>query len=63
VNISKADKSDVFSAIASDFYDFEDALISAVAAREKADFIITRNKKDFKNSKVPAASPEEFLAQ
>ena len=42
--------------------DFEDALQSAMAARLKADYIITRNKKDFTNSAIPAVTPMEFLA-
>jgi len=43
--------------------DFEDAVIAAAARREKADFIITRNKDDFTDSPVPAVSPAQFLSQ
>lgn len=41
--------------------DFEDALQSVCASRLKADFIITRNLKDFKNSKVMAIKPTELI--
>lgn len=41
--------------------DFEDALQSVCASRLKADFIITRNLKDFKNSKVMAIKPDELI--
>ena len=41
--------------------DYEDALQSVCASRLKADYIVTRNLKDFKNSKVPAVAPSEFL--
>ncbi len=41
--------------------DFEDCVQSKVAAREKADYIITRNEKDFLQSSVPAVSPRSFL--
>ena len=41
--------------------DFEDAVLAAIAKREKADYIITRNTEDFVNSPVPAISPVEFL--
>ena len=41
--------------------DFEDALQSACASRVKADFIVTRNLKDFKNSKVMAIKPSELI--
>ncbi len=41
--------------------DFEDALQSVCAARLKADFIVTRNLKDFKGSKVMAIKPSELI--
>lgn len=41
--------------------DFEDALQSVCASRMKADFIVTRNLKDFKNSKVMAIKPSELI--
>lgn len=43
--------------------DFEDAIQSATAERLHADFIITRNVKDFRNSKIMALTPTEFLAR
>lgn len=43
--------------------DFEDALQSVTAERMNADFIITRNIKDFVKSKVTAFTPEELLAR
>ncbi|MDR1870152.1 MAG: PIN domain-containing protein [Treponema sp.] len=53
---------DVFSAAELGFSDFEDAVIAAIAQREKADYIITRNIKDYSKSPVPAITPDEFLA-
>ena len=44
-----------------DFKDYEDALQSVCANRIKADFIITRNTKDFKNSPIKAITPEELF--
>lgn len=41
--------------------DFEDCLMSVCAERAGCDYIVTRNTKDFKNSKVPAITPREFL--
>ena len=41
--------------------DYEDALQSVCAGRVKADFIVTRNLKDFKNSKVMAIKPSELI--
>ena len=55
----KAD--DIKKALLMDFKDFEDALQSACASRIKADYIITRNIRDFANSKVTAIKPTELL--
>lgn len=43
------------------FDDYEDALQSVCASRIKANYIITRNIKDFTNSKVAAIKPSELL--
>ncbi len=55
----KAD--DLKKAAAMKMFDYEDALQVASAARIKADFIITRNIKDFVNSKITAIKPSELL--
>jgi len=52
---------DLKKAAAQPVADFEDALQSACASRLKADFIVTRNLKDFKNSKVMAIKPSELI--
>ena len=41
--------------------DYEDALFAQCAKRVKADYIITRNIKDFANSPVSCMEPEAFL--
>lgn len=43
--------------------DFEDAVQSAMAESVHADYIITRNLKDFTQSKVMAFTPSELLAK
>ena len=43
--------------------DFEDAIQSATAEYVHADYIITRNIKDFTQSKVMALTPAELLAR
>ncbi|MEA1981866.1 MAG: PIN domain-containing protein [candidate division Zixibacteria bacterium] len=45
----------------SDFSDFEDSLQYYGALRTECDIIITRNGKDFKKSKIPVMTPDEFL--
>jgi predicted nucleic acid-binding protein len=52
---------DIRQAAASTIADFEDAVVAFTAQREGADFIITRNAKDFTDFPVPALTPEEFL--
>jgi len=48
-------------ALASDFNDFEDGLQYFIAMENESDVIITRNKKDFKHSKIPILTAEEYL--
>lgn len=45
------------------FSDFEDGLQYYAALENEADFIITRNLKDFKSSKIPVFSAQMFLSQ
>ncbi|AFV10304.1 PilT-like protein [Thermacetogenium phaeum DSM 12270] len=42
--------------------DYEDALLAVCAKRNKMDFIITRNLKDFTNAPVKIISPDDFLS-
>ena len=44
------------------FPDFEDGIQYYTAMENRCEFIITRNKKDFKNSQIPVLNPFEFLA-
>lgn len=52
---------DLFQAAKMGWADFEDALQAVSAKRIGADFIITRNVKDFKDSSVPVVTPTDFL--
>lgn len=52
---------DVKRAALLNFTDFEDAEQCQQASRIKADYIVTRNIKDYKNSKVMAIKPTELL--
>lgn len=55
--------SDLTHAAEMNWDDFEDALQSATAERIHADYIITRNVRDFAKSKVMAFTPSELLAR
>ena len=52
---------DIVNAVESDMSDYEDAVIAATAKRNRIDFIITRNTKDFKESPVPVLTPSQFI--
>lgn len=55
--------SDLAKAVELNWNDFEDALQSVTAERVHADYIITRNVRDFSKSKVIAFTPSELLAR
>jgi predicted nucleic acid-binding protein len=44
-----------------DWPDFEDAVVAAAAESYSCTHIVTRNVRDFRDSPVPALTPEEFL--
>ena len=52
---------DVHTALMREMPDFEDAVVDAVAERNGASYILTRNIKDFAGSVVPAILPVDFL--
>ena len=54
--------SDLEAAANMQWRDFEDAVQSSTASRIHADYIITRNTKDFQDSSILAITPEEYLA-
>ena len=61
INLCDSTVMDVNAAYLSKIKDFEDALLDETSSRINADYIITRNIKDFANSKVKAILPEDFL--
>ncbi len=50
------------SALKSKFTDFEDSVLHESARHAGVEYIITRNIKDFKKSKIPVFTPTEFLS-
>lgn len=52
---------DIHTALMRAMPDFEDAVVDAVAERNGASYILTRNIKDFAGSAVPAILPSDFL--
>lgn len=60
-SITTMDPYTTTAAIENPFKDFEDALQYQSAIRSGSDIIVTRNKKDFTESKIPVMEPEECL--
>ena len=61
VDVVSVLKRDIVSAFKSIINDYEDAIQPICAERIKADYIVTHNLKDFKNSILPAISPNDIL--
>lgn len=62
VRIEGIDSYKILSALDNEnFNDFEDCLQEECAVAVAADYIVTRNIKDFISSRVPAILPNEFL--
>jgi predicted nucleic acid-binding protein len=61
-DILAIDKSVILQALNSNFKDFEDALQNYAAESDtKIDLILTRNLKDFRNSKLAVLTPDDFM--
>lgn len=54
-------EADVQNALTSAMPDYEDSILACCAKRQKVEYIITRNERDFKLSQIPALSPQAFL--
>jgi len=62
LTVTAAQHSAVVDAVNNEsFSDFEDCLQAKCALQVNADYIVTRNVKDFTASKVPAVTPAELL--
>lgn len=60
VGVSSAD---VKAALSLRWSDFEDCLVSKCAQKIDADYIVTRNVKDFARSSIRALTPEELFSE
>lgn len=62
-SVSTVGHGDAIRAVSLGFSDVEDAMQAASAEACNADYIITRNTRDFAASPVPALTPDDFLAR
>lgn len=61
VKILPVDEKIVELALASDFNDFEDAIQYYTAKENGIDYLLTRNKKDYKMADITVMTAEEYL--
>lgn len=61
IDIVSITRSDILKSIDLNFKDFEDALQTQCAKKIKAEYIITRNSKDFEDKSVKVITPKDFL--
>lgn len=59
--VANVTRSVLIDAIEADDYDYEDSVLYKSAYHAGASFIVTRDKKGFNKSDLPALSPEELL--
>ena len=63
VSVAGVDETCIINALNSQWLDFEDCVQHEVALQIRADYIVTRNIKDYKKSAVVVLSPLEFLSR
>jgi len=61
-DIASVNRLVIENALKSKFSDFEDSVLHESARHAGAEYIITRNIKDFKKSTIPAYTATEFLS-
>lgn len=62
-HITVVDKNSVEYSLSSPFNDFEDGMQCQCALAVNANYIVTRNVKDFTNSPIRAIKPSDFLKE
>jgi predicted nucleic acid-binding protein len=62
IEIAPVDQSTIEQALNLDYRDFEDAVQMISALQCKADYLITRNEKDYRPPLLPVLQPVDFLA-
>lgn len=62
VELVPVDEDRLRHALAANWADFEDAVQAACAEKAEVDYLVTRNKADFRESAVKTVTPAELLA-
>ena len=61
-NVAAVDQNVILKALALGWKDFEDAVQMVAALNAQANYLVTRNPKDFKDALVPVVQPGDLLA-
>jgi len=61
LQVAPVDQSTIEQSLSLDYRDFEDAVQMITAIQCKADYLITRNIKDYKPALLPVIQPVDFL--
>jgi len=61
LNVADVLSGNIYETLELSWEDFEDSLQYSVGKSIMADYIITRNAKDFSQSNIPVLSPQEFI--
>lgn len=62
LDVAHASKADFQESLAMSISDFEDAVQATAAIKVGADYLVTRNEKDFRSASVATADPATVLA-
>ncbi len=62
VRLVPVDEDRIRHALAANWSDFEDAVQAACAEKAEVDYLVTRNKGDFRKTAVKTVTPAELLA-
>lgn len=62
VSVASLDEETILKGLALGWSDFEDALQLLCAHKAGADYVVTRNTRDFESESVPVVTPAELLA-
>jgi len=61
LDVLPIERKHIDEALNSNFLDFEDAIQHFAAVSRKVEYLITRNKIDYKHGRIPVCNPQEFL--
>ena len=61
VRVADVDHESIVKALESKFFDFEDGVQNYCALRNRCDYIVTRNIRDYEYSEIRVVDPKEML--